>query len=98
MFEHTSRYYHIEDRVYHSAEGHEVVYKARRLIPKDQAGPIINEIATVSGERPDLLANRAMQQPELFWRLCDSDEVMNPFELTARTGRRVRVRMPMPGV
>ncbi len=97
MFEHTSRYYQTEDRVYETADGRQLVYKARRLIPREPTGPILSEVATVSGERPDLLAARAIQQPEMFWRLCDANGVMNPFDLTARSGLRVQVRLPMPG-
>ena len=97
MFEHTSRYYHLADRVYETADGRQIVYRARRFIPKTQAGPVIAEADTVAGERPDLLAARAIQQPELFWRLCDANQVMNPFELASGERRRVRVYLPTPG-
>ena len=97
MFEHTSRYYHLEDRVYETADGRQVVYRARRFIPKTQAGPVIAEATTMTGERPDLLAARTIQQPELYWRLCDANQVMNPFELASGDRRRVRVHLPMPG-
>ncbi len=97
MFEHTSRYYHLTDRVYETAGGRQIVYRTRRFVPKQQAGPVIAEAMTVAGERPDLLATRTIRQPELFWRLCDANQVMNPFELASGERRRVRVHLPMPG-
>lgn len=96
MFEHTSRYYHLEDLLYETADGRRIVYRARRFVPKTQAGPVIAEATSGAGERPDLLAARTIQQPELFWRLCDANQVMHPSELT-EGGRRVRVHLPMPG-
>jgi len=47
------------------------------------------------GDRPDLIAFRALGDPEQFWRLCDVNRVMAPAELTAVGGKRIL--SPGPG-
>ena len=37
-------------------------------------------------DRPDLLAYEFYKEPELFWRIADSNEVMRPSELVAERG------------
>lgn len=98
MFEHDSRYYSLEDRTLVTAQGHRVVYRARRLLPRAETGQWLAEVVVNSNDRADLIANRALQRSELFWQVCDSNAIMDPYEMTAQPGRRLRVLLSIPGM
>ncbi len=94
MFDRRSRYYRLEDLRYSGGVNGPVVYKSRRFLSRDEKRPVLWEVEVHDSDRPDLIAARTLQKSGLFWRLCDANEVMHPFELTARSGRRIRVLMP----
>jgi nucleoid-associated protein YgaU len=56
--------------------------------------PLLVEVTVNQGDRLDLIAARALGDPELFWRICDANNAMDPLELTAEPGRRLRVAIP----
>lgn len=88
MFFRGSRYESIEESTLVNEDGREIRYKRLRFVPrlKAQAALRVNE-----GDRPDLLAFRALDDAELFWRLADVNRVRRPAELSAKPGRLVRV-------
>ena len=88
MFSKTSRYGPLAELTHHAADGRHIVYKARRLIPRTAAG---GRVTIGQSERLDLLASRIFKDPLKFWRLCDANEELNPFELEARSGRSLKV-------
>lgn len=94
MFEHTSRYDHLENATYHSPDGRHIIYKRRRFLPQGATIPELREVTAASGDRLDLIAARALGDPLQFWRICDANNAMNPFELTAESGRALRVPRP----
>jgi hypothetical protein len=87
-----SRYEHVPEAELTRADTTIVRYKRLRFVPVVEAalGAAVRE-----GDRPDLVAYRAVGDPEQFWRLCDANRVLRPAELTAVPGRRLRV--PAPG-
>lgn len=95
MFSNNSRYHHLQDRVHTSSTGATVMYKSRRLLALERPLNSPFDIETRAGERPDLLAHRILGDPQLYWRLCDANGVVEPNELTAVAGRRIK--SPMPG-
>ena len=94
MFDHRSRYYELDDLHYLEDGRRPIVYKSRRFLSREPRRPVLLEVEVGQSDRPDLLAARNLQRPELFWRLCDANGVMHPFELTEKSGHRVRVLMP----
>lgn len=94
MFDQRSRYYDLEDLHFRQPDRRPVLYKSRRFLPREETRPVLTEVTILDNERPDLVAARVLQQPELFWQLCDANQVMNPFELTETFGRKIRVLMP----
>jgi hypothetical protein len=52
------------------------------------------EVTLTDGDRLDLIAARTLGASEQFWRICDGENAMNPFELESRPGRRLRVPIP----
>jgi hypothetical protein len=98
MFGPTSRYSTIETTTYAQADGRVLAYKRRRFLPRGQSLPLLAELSVGQGERLDVLATRALGDPEQFWRICDANDAMYPPDLVAESGQRVRVPVPQgPG-
>jgi len=94
MFEHTSRYDPIENAIYEAPDGRNITYKRRRFLPQGEAMPLLAEVTVGVDDRLDLIAARALGDAEQFWQVCDANNAMNPFDLTAEVGRTLRVPIP----
>jgi hypothetical protein len=94
MFDPTSRYYPIKDARYTEAGGNVVVYKRRRFLPQGEKLLSVAEVVVSQEDRLDLIAFRTLGRPEVFWRVADANDAMNPFDLTAVPG--VTLRIPAP--
>jgi hypothetical protein len=95
MFAHTSRYYLLEALVHRAADGREIAYKRRRFLPSGRTLPLLVEAVVGGGDRGrlDLLTARTLGRGELFWRVADANDAVDPFAL-AVPGRRLRVPLP----
>ncbi len=100
----TSRYLGVGVRLYHPAAGPGEVsapmaYLRRRLCPAPDRFSTLYEHVVVAGDRRELLAFVHVGDAELWWRLADANGVIDPADLTAPVGRRVRVTSPegVPG-
>ena len=96
MFDPTSRYAKIQTTSLTEAEGREIAYVRRRFLPRGEDLLILAEEKVIQGDRLDLITARALGDPEQFWRTCDASNAMNPPDLTAEVGRKVRVPIPQP--
>ncbi len=94
MFEANSRYYQIEEAKFTAADGRVIVYKKRRILPLSSTMQLAAEVKLVQGERLDLISSRLLGDPEQFWQICDSNDAMNPKDLTTVPGRILKVSMP----
>ena len=94
MFEPTSRYYALEDASLTTADDRIIAYKRRRFLPDGEKMPLLVEVTVTEGDRLDLITARTLGDPEQFWRICDANNTMNPSDLTAETGRVLRVPVP----
>ncbi len=88
MFSKTSRYFPLRELTHRAPDGREIIYKERRMIPPT---PSSRDVTLPQSGRLDLLAQRILKDPLKFWRLCDANEELNPFELESRSGRSVKV-------
>jgi hypothetical protein len=59
------------------------VVATRLPVPPGQA-PLAGYHTRVQGDRLDLLAARYLQDPTLFWKLCDANQSPVPAALEAR--------------
>lgn len=91
----TSRYAADEVARFVLPSGEVVAYARRRIAPQGAEMTVLSEVAPLPGERVDNLAQRALGDPLAFWRICDANDAMDPAELVAQPGRRLRV--PLPG-
>jgi hypothetical protein len=89
MFFRGSRYEHVADASIAGPDGRTIRYKRMRFVPA--GGTARLALVVQDGDRPDLVAWRALGVPEPFWRLCDVNRVLRPVDLTAQAGRRVAV-------
>jgi hypothetical protein len=90
----TSRYYGIGQSVHTTADGQEIPYTPRRLLPRPEGLMQIDEHAVADGDRADNLANRYLGDPEQWWRIADANPVLDPADLTAKPGRVLRITLP----
>ena len=94
MFDHTSRYYRLQEARLTLPDGREVAYKLRRFLPRGEDMTVMTVVRSSQGDRLDLLAHRALGDPLQYWRVCDANEVMDPLELERGDGREVVVPVP----
>lgn len=94
MFEPDSRYYDAETVTITYPDGREVAYKRRRFVPKPENLQTLAEVTVEQGDRLDLITARTIGDPQQFWRVCDANLTVDPFELTDTVGRRVRIPIP----
>ena len=96
MFEQNSRYYKIETVSLIDPSGREVAYKRRRFLPRAEELQTLVNVTVVQADRLDLISARTLGDPEQFWRICDASDAMNPPDLMAEPGEKVRVPLPTP--
>ncbi len=96
MFEPTSRYYNIETATLETAAGRSIAYKRRRFPPRAETMRLLVEVTVAEEDRLDLIAARTIGDPEQFWRICDANNALNPFDLEV-PGRTLRVSIPEVG-
>jgi hypothetical protein len=96
MFFRGSRYENIPEASLAAKDGRSIRYKRMRFIPKS-ATPARLFAKVELGDRPDLVAFRAIGDPEQFWRLCDLNLTRRPVDLTAVPGSRIAIPTPEGG-
>jgi hypothetical protein len=93
----TSRYAGLPYLTYTAADGETIVYLSRRFVPQPWTihAPTGVTVQQADRDRLDLVTTRALrQQPELFWRIADANDAMDPFDLTHPPGLVLRVPSP----
>lgn len=94
MLDPTSRYVNLETVTVTLPDGRVAAYKRRRFLPSGQDLRVLAELTVTEGDRLDLLTARTLGDPEQFWRVCDANDVLNPFEVMEEPGAVVRIAMP----
>lgn len=94
MFDPKSRYYSLETATRTTPDQRTVRYVRRRFLPTAEAMPTLVEVVVNQGDRLDLITARTLGDPEQYWHICDANTAMNPADLTAEPGRRLRVALP----
>lgn len=94
MFEPTSRYARLKTATFTDHRGNAVTYVLRRFLPQGERQLLLVEVTVAAGDRLDLIAARTIGDPEQFWRICDANNAMNPFDLADEPGDVIRVTVP----
>lgn len=75
-------------------DGLMVSYRARRIVPPGAPMPQLVAVTVTQGDRLDLIAARTLGDPLQFWRLCDANDALDPFDLAETLGRVLKVAVP----
>ncbi|MEO1365885.1 MAG: hypothetical protein AAFX50_01825 [Acidobacteriota bacterium] len=94
MFTKSSRYAPIPELEILDENGRTARYKARRFLPQAERIAAKGTVLVHQSDRLDLIAARTLDKSELFWRIADANDAMDPFELTAESNRRLRIPVP----
>ncbi len=94
-----SRYAHTEIAQLTRPGQPSLAYLRRRFVPMPETLAAQGEHVVVQGERLDQIAAATHGDPLQAWQICDANRALDPAELTAQPGRRLRITMPagMPG-
>jgi hypothetical protein len=98
-FPQTSRYSGIGTLKIAAPDGTAIVYLKRRFIPAPERYTVIGVHLVGDGDRLDNVTAKYLGDPEQFWRICDSNRVLDPDELTEVIGSEILITMPegIPG-
>jgi hypothetical protein len=87
----SSRYYGSAVEFFTRADGIQVAYLQRRLIPQASTYTALQNYTVVDGDRLDNLASKYFGDPILYWMICDANSATNPDRLTARAGLTIQI-------
>ncbi|QDT90456.1 hypothetical protein [Gimesia algae] len=101
-FGENSRYHEIEITTCTLPDNRTVVHLRRRFLPQPGQMETLTEHVVRPDDRLDNLAYKYLDNPELFWQICDANHALRPADLTddlpeTRRPRAIRIAMP-PGV
>ena len=93
-----SRYATVGTLTLTTADGRQIRYLARRLLPAVPPSPAGRVHRVTGDERIDLIAQQELGDPELSWLIADANLVMRPGELE-RPGDTISIPGPaVPGM
>jgi hypothetical protein len=91
----TSRYAGLPLANMTAADGTEVTFVTRRLIPRPETLALAGSAQVALGDRLDLISARAYGRPDFDWRIADARGADDPDALVLLAG--VRLPVPLPG-
>ena len=98
MFDPTSCYYNVEvaTMTVTDSDGlpREIRFVKRRFIPSPNGATTLVEHTVTQGERLDNITARYLSDPTQFWRICDTNNVLEPNALTDTVGNIIEISMP----
>jgi hypothetical protein len=90
----TSRYYGTRVNTFTAPDGTQLPYLARRLLPDPASFTAIAQYTVTAQDRPDLIAFRLLGDSGQWWQIADTNPVLDPRELTATPGQKIRITLP----
>jgi hypothetical protein len=98
-FPQSSRYSGIGTLQIAAPDGTAIVYLKRRFVPPPERFVVVGVHLVSEGERIDNITAKYFGDPELFWRICDANRVLDPDELTDGIGGEILITLPegIPG-
>lgn len=92
MIDAKSRYAGVGHATFEAPDGSQAIYLRRRFLPDPDSLPSFQSVdARAFATRLDLVAARALGDAFLFWRICDANAAMNPFELVSEHDGALRI-------
>jgi len=99
MFTPGSRYAPLAVSTYTTPDGRQIAYVTRRFLPQLDTFALLLLHSVTDSDRLDNVTAQYLDDPQQFWRICDANDVMSPFELTDTVGTQIRITLPqgIPG-
>jgi len=96
----TSRYAGTATFITTLPDGRQASVLRRRFVPPPERFALLQEHVVGQDERIDRLAATYLGDPLAFWRIADANATLQPEQLVATMGRRVRITLPegLPGI
>lgn len=92
MIDANSRYRSVGTATIEAESGRKVLYLCRRLLPVGASILSTRTIeATADAQRLDLVSWAVLGDAFAFWRICDANDGLDPFELVHERNGRLRV-------
>lgn len=92
MIDKESRYASVGTNAIEGPDNKRLLYLSRRILPQGSSQPSVRSVdAKGESERLDLVSLRTLGDTFAFWRLCDANDGLNPFELVDECGGWLRV-------
>lgn len=96
-FSPSSRYFTTPIRMRTDADGEEVLFLARRIIPQSSRYEFAQVVRADRDSRVDVLAAEEIGDPLLYWRVCDANGIAEPAEALEPDGRELGIPLPLSG-
>jgi len=93
MFDPDSRYANLPLSAFTRPDGRTIVYATRRMLPPVPE-QVLTEVTIGPADRLDLVAARTLGDPLKWWQVADANPTLDPDDLDAWPGTRVRVSTP----
>jgi len=94
MFAVNSRYYGLPVLTFTRADGTQLLYVARRLLPDPGTLSPIGTYVVGPADRLDRIAATEYGDPQQAWRIADAARVLDPDDLTTTPGRVLLITLP----
>lgn len=90
-----SRYANAPVLNWRAADGTEIRYIGRRIIPEMSEYSTLDTYRASGHKRIDGLAEDYYGDPELYWRICDANGIERPSEALAEDGTKLTIPLPL---
>jgi hypothetical protein len=99
MFAATSRYASLASSTYTTPDGRQISYVRRRFLPPLDSFTLLLLHTVTESDRLDNITAEYLDDPQQFWRICDANDVISPFDLTDTIGNTIQITLPqgIPG-
>ena len=94
MFASTSRYATLHASTYTTPDNRQIAYVARRFLPQLNSFTLLLLHTVTDSDRLDNITAQYLDDPQQFWRICDANDQMSPFDLTATPGETIDITLP----
>lgn len=90
-----SRYFGLPLRETADDDGTPRTHLARRIIPQATRYKAAGHLELTGDERMDAIAAQTMEDPLLYWRICDADGGADPAEIPRVPRKRLKLPLPL---
>ncbi len=94
MFAATSRYASLPVSSYMTPSNNQIAYVTRRFLPSLDSFTLLLQHTVTDSDRLDNITAQYLDDPQQFWRVCDGNDEISPFDLTDTPGNTINITLP----